>query len=169
MEFREDRERQYTAFVETRVLSLRRTAYHLCGSWHVAEELVQEALIKLYLTWDRVRDSTAIDGYVRQILIRTYLETTRRSWFRRMLPHAEPPEARATGTGDPDHRMDLTAALARLPTGQRVVLVLRYLEGLDINETARVLKRSTGTVKSQTSLGLARLRELLPGYLNASR
>jgi RNA polymerase sigma-70 factor (sigma-E family) len=159
---------EFSAYVETRVLSLRRTAYRLCGSWHVAEELVQETLIKLYLCWNRVRGSAGLDGYVRQILVRTYLETTRRSWFRRILPTADPPE-HAVAQPDPDHRMDLTAALARLPTGQRVVLVLRYFEGLDINETARVLGRSTGTVKSQTSLGLARLRELLPGYLNSSR
>jgi RNA polymerase sigma-70 factor (sigma-E family) len=168
MESRQDREREYTAFVEARVLSLRRTAYHLCGSWHVAEELVQDALIKLYLKWNSVRGSASLDGYVRQILVRTYLETTRRSWFRRILPTAEPPETAAVAV-DADHRMDLTAALARLPPGQRVVLVLRYFDGLDINETARVLGRSPGTVKSQTSLGLARLRELLPGYLNASR
>jgi RNA polymerase sigma-70 factor (sigma-E family) len=166
---RDDRERQYVAYVETRVLPLRRTAYRLCGSWHVAEELVQEALIKLYLCWDRVRGSTALDAYVRQILVRTYLETTRRSWFRRILPTAEPPEPGISVVVDADHRMDLTAALARLSTGQRVVLVLRYFEGLDINETARALGRSPGTVKSQTSLGLAKLRELLPDYLNTSR
>jgi RNA polymerase sigma-70 factor (sigma-E family) len=166
---RDDRERQYTAFVQTRVVSLRRTAYHLCGSWHVAEELAQEALIKLYLCWDRVRGSSTLDGYVRQILVRTYLETTRRSWFRRILPTAEPPEPGAGVVVDADQRMDLTAALAQLPAGQRVVLVLRYFEGLDINETARALGRSPGTVKSQTSLGLAKLRVLLPGYLNASR
>jgi RNA polymerase sigma-70 factor (sigma-E family) len=165
----DDRERRYTAYVEARVLPLRRTAYHLCGSWHVAEELVQEALIKLYLGWNRVRDEASLDGYVRRILVRTYLETTRRSWFRRILPTAEPPEPDTPVVVDADRRMDLTAALARLPAGQRVVLVLRYFEGLDINETARVLGRSPGTVKSQTSLGLARLRDLLPGYLNASR
>jgi RNA polymerase sigma-70 factor (sigma-E family) len=169
MESTEDRDRQYTAYVQARVLPLRRTAYHLCGSWHVAEELVQEAFIKLYQKWDHVRGSATLDGYVRQILVRTYLETTRRSWFRRILPTAELPEAAERDATDPDRRMDVTAALARLPAGQRVVLVLRYFEGLDINETAGVLGRSPGTVKSQTSLGLARLRELLPGYLNASQ
>lgn len=159
---------EFSAYAEARVLPLRRTAYHLCGSWHVAEELVQEALIKLYLAWHRVHGSSGLDGYTRQILVRTYLETTRRRWYRRILPTADPPDHVAPQP-DPDHRMDLTAALARLPAGQRVVLVLRYLDGLDINETALVLGRSTGTVKSQTSAGLARLRELLPGYLNASR
>ncbi|GAA1035635.1 SigE family RNA polymerase sigma factor [Virgisporangium ochraceum] len=168
MKSRQAQDREFTAFVESRVLSLRRTAFHLCGSWHVAEELVQDALIKLYLKWQSVGGSASLDGYVRQILVRTYLETTRRSWFRRILPTTDPPETPAVAA-DADHRMDLIAALAQLPAGQRAVVVLRYLDDLDINETARVIGRSPGTVKSQASLGLARLRELLPGYLNTSR
>lgn len=166
---RNDRERQYAAYVQDHVLQLRRTAYHLCGSWHAAEDLVQETLVKLYLHWGRVSGMASPDGYVRQILVRTYLETTRRSWFRRVFPAAEPPDHPAPAPADADHRMDLIAALGRLPAGQRAVLVLRYFEGLDINETARVLRRSPGTVKSQSAAGLAKLRELLPGYLNASR
>jgi RNA polymerase sigma-70 factor (sigma-E family) len=166
---RADRERDYVAYVQSRAVSLRRTAYHLCGGWHAAEDLVQEALTRLYLHWDRMSAVGSVDGYTRQILVRVYLEQARRSWFRRMFPTASPPDRAAPPAADPDHRLDLRAALDRLPAGQRTVVVLRFYEGLDVNETARVLKRSPGTVKSQTSAAMARLRDLLPGYLGAAR
>jgi RNA polymerase sigma-70 factor (sigma-E family) len=165
---RADREREYVAYVEDRVLRLRRIGYHLCGSWHGAEDLVQETLIRLYQRWERVSTMASRDGYVRQILVSVYLDQTRRSWFRRMLPTSDPPERAAPAGASPDDRMDLMAALDQLPPGQRAVVVLRYLEGLDVTETATALRRSPGTVKSQTRAALANLRLLLPGYADPS-
>jgi RNA polymerase sigma-70 factor (sigma-E family) len=166
---RSDQEQAYVAYAQTRMVRLRRTAYHLCGGWHAAEDLVQDTLTKLYLCWERVSAVESLDGYVRQILVRTYLEQTRRSWFRRMFLTAEPPDQPAPVTADPDPRVDLMEALARLPAGQRAVVVLRYFEQLDVNATAQALGRSPGTVKSQTANALANLRKLLPGYLDQSR
>lgn len=166
---RADREQDYVAYVEAHAVRLRRVAYHLCGSWQAAEDLVQDALLRAYVHWGRAAAAGSVHGYVRTILVRVYLDQTRRSWFRRMLPMAQPPDRPAPAGADPHHRVDLHAALDRLPAGQRTVLVLRYFEGLDVNETARVLRRSPGTVKSQTAAAIAHLRDLLPGYQGAAR
>lgn len=161
---RAEAEQEYIAYVEGHVIRLRRIAYHLCGAWHTAEDLVQETLVRLYVHWPKAARADSTDAYVRQMLVRTHLDQTRKSWFRRMFPTAEPPERAAPVGADPDQRLDLQAALDRLPPGQRAVVVLRYLEGLDVNETAAALRRSPGTVKSQTRDALANLRNLLPGY-----
>ncbi|BCJ33200.1 DNA-directed RNA polymerase sigma-70 factor [Actinocatenispora thailandica] len=165
---RADREREYVAYVEASMVRLRRTAYHLSGNWHAAEDLVQETLAKLYQRWNRLREIEALDGYVRKMLYRTFLSHTKRAWYRR-ISLTEPPDAPAPDGRAPDDRLDLMAALARLPAGQRAVVTLRYLERLDVNETARVLGRSPGTVKSQTANALANLRTLLPGYRDEPR
>ncbi|HEY3503277.1 MAG TPA: SigE family RNA polymerase sigma factor [Actinocatenispora sp.] len=156
-------QQEYEAYVEGRVLALRRTAYRLTGSWDTAEDLVQDTFVKLYLHWGRAARADSIDRYARRTLLNTYLDQVRRPWFRRILPYAAPPEGVA---GQPDHdgRLDLRAALGRLAPGQRAVLVLRYWEGLDVAETAATLGCSAGTVKSQTSAAIGALRRLLPGY-----
>jgi RNA polymerase sigma-70 factor (sigma-E family) len=166
---REDAERAYVAYVEDRAVRLRRTAYRLCGGWHTAEDLVQETLIRLYARWERLSEVGSLDAYVRQILVRVYLGQARGSWFRRVFPTDRVPERPAPPGPDSGDRLDLAAALDQLPPGQRAVVVLRFYEGLDVAETARVLRRSAGTVKSQTSAALTKLRDLLPGYLGAAR
>src|SRR5689334_7339638 len=163
---RADDERAYVEFVQGRVLALRRTAYHLCGDWHLAEDLVQSALLLLYRHWPRVVAASAPDAYVRKIVVNAVLEERRRWWSRRVRPVAEPPDRHG---GSPaagvEGRLDLRTALASLPARQRAVLVLRYWEGLDVAETAEALSCTTGTVKSQTSDAIAALRRLMPEYV----
>lgn len=166
---RADHEREYVAYATKSMVRLRRAAYHLCGGWHTAEDLVQDTLAKLYQKWGRVRTVESRDAFVRKMLFRTYLDQTRRSWFQRVFLTAEPPDRAAHDTGEHGERLDLIGALAQLPPGQRAVVVLRYFDRLDVNETARVLGRSPGTVKSQTAYALANLRRLLPGYLDQSQ
>jgi RNA polymerase sigma-70 factor (sigma-E family) len=165
---RTDAEQAYVKYIEARLVRWRRTAYRLCGGWHTADDLVQETLIRLYTRWVKLTDVVSLDAYVHQMLYRVYLEQTRRSWFRRVSPTAEVPDAPAPAGADVDSELDLSTVLAQLPPGQRAVVVLRFYEGLDVLETARVLRRSTGTVKSQTSAALAKLRDLLPGYLGVA-
>jgi RNA polymerase sigma-70 factor (sigma-E family) len=162
---RAEQEREYVAYVGARLLSLRRTAFRLCGDWHRAEDLVQTALVLLYRHWKRASAAESLDAYVRRILINAYLEDQRRWWHRRVEPRPDPePAVAARATGAVDARLDLLAALAGLAPGQRAVLVLRYWEGLDVAETAAALGCSPGTVKSQTSYAIAALRRRLPGY-----
>ncbi|GHH36605.1 SigE family RNA polymerase sigma factor [Lentzea cavernae] len=152
-----DRDREFGEFVDARALVMRRTAYLLCGDWHRAEDIVQQSLIKMYVAWSRVRKDS-IDAYSRKVLVRTAIDETRRGFFQReRTVDAVPERAVADSASD----LDLREALDALPPGQRAVVVLRYWEDLSITETARILGRTEGTVKSQAAKGLAALRTLL--------
>lgn len=151
---------EFTAYVAGCSARMRRTAFLLCGDWQRAEDAAQDAFVKLYLSWDRVRVRAALDGFVRTILVRALIDEGRRPW-RREHPNGAVPELQAPESMSAADRMTVQAALARVPPRQRAVLVLRFYEECDVAETARVLGCSQGTVKSQTARGLARLRELL--------
>ena len=152
------RDEKFTAYVAARAGVLRRSAYLLCGDWHRAEDLVQSALTKVYLSWGRVSRADNVDGYVRTMLVRTYLDEQRRRW-RRELPTDDVGDHDGTDPSDRvATRLDLVRALGTLPPRQRAVVVLRCWEDLPIAEVARTLDCSEGTVKSQTSRGLAARR-----------
>ncbi|RZS41348.1 RNA polymerase sigma-70 factor (sigma-E family) [Herbihabitans rhizosphaerae] len=154
------RDGEFAEYVDTRLPVMRRTAYLLCGDWHRAEDLVQTALSKLYVVWPRLRASAGIDAYARTVLVRTSIDESRKAFRRRESTTSEPPELSVPPSGVED-AVDVRRALGQLPAGQRAVVVLRYWEDLSITETARVLGRTEGTVKSQAAKGLAALRELL--------
>jgi RNA polymerase sigma-70 factor (sigma-E family) len=150
-----------------RQASLLRTAYLLTGDRHTAEDLVQTALAKLYLSWDRVERRELVDGYVRRILVNEHNSLWRRAWKRREVTTDELPE-QATSSVDADVDADPAADSGQsaalwefvqtLPRRQRAVVVLRYYEELSEAETAAVLGVSVGTVKSQCSRALASMR-----------
>ena len=155
--------RQFSEYFAARHDVVRRTAYLMCGDWHWADDLAQSAFIRLAGAWHRVRDPQALDAFVRTCLVRAYLADTRRVWRRRERSSAELPELPAA---DDDaelatRRVIFARALRELPPRQRVTLICRYYQGLDVAETAAVLGCSEGTVKSQTARGLAALRRVL--------
>ena len=151
------RERDFSAYMEARQPSLLRTAYLLVGDQHTAEDLVQVAFAKLYLSWDKVRDGEALDGYVRRILVNEHNSLWRRAWKRREQTTDDVPEH---GRSDSyDEGSDLWAVIQTLPRRTRAVIVLRYYEDLSEAEIAETLGVTRGTVKSQASRGLALLRE----------
>lgn len=151
---------EFHAYVQARSRALLRTAYLLTGNRQDAEDLLQTALAKTYLAWDRINDKGAADGYVRRVLV-----NTQASWWRRNrvdeYPTAELPET--DDTSDPIAASDLRevvwTALGRLPRRQRAMVVLRYYEDLTEAETAAILGVSIGTVKSTVSRALDRLRD----------
>jgi RNA polymerase sigma-70 factor (sigma-E family) len=150
---------EFTEFVVASWPSLYRTAYLLLGDRELAEDLVQTTLAKTYASWSKVRDVGATRSYAR-----TTLANTASSWFRKRSWRAErPTEMVETGSYDDAHsdRHALTAALAKLAPRQRAVVVLRFYEDLSVAQTAHALHCSEGTVKSQTSDALTRLRGLL--------
>jgi RNA polymerase sigma-70 factor (sigma-E family) len=153
-----DRDREFAEYVDARALVMRRTAYLLCGDWHRAEDLVQTALTKLYVAWPRVRRDGSVDAYARKVLVRASIDDSRRAFRRRETVVDAVPDTAIAGAGSD---LDVRGALALLPVGQRTVVVLRYWEDLSVTETARLIGRTEGTVKSQTAKGLAALRELL--------
>jgi RNA polymerase sigma-70 factor (sigma-E family) len=151
---------QFTELVHASWASLYRTAYLMLGDHAEAEDLVQTALAKTYATWHRVREVEAAGGYARTVLVNTAA-----SWFRKRSWRNERPSERLPDAGyehaDGTDRPTVIAALATLPPRQRAVVVLRYYEDLSVAQVAAALGCSDGTVKSQTSEALAKLRVLL--------
>jgi RNA polymerase sigma-70 factor (sigma-E family) len=150
---------EFTQFAHASWASLYRTAYLMLGDAAEAEDLVQTALAKTYAAWSKVRDVNAAPAYARTVLV-----NTASSWFRkRSWRNERPTEALPDIVEERDlsDRPAVMDALAALPPRQRAVIVLRYYEDLSVAQAASALDISEGTVKSQTSDALARLRTLL--------
>lgn len=154
-------EEQYTEYVTERLPALRRIAYLLCGDSHRADDIVQNAITRLYVHWRKARAAENIDAYVRTIVVRTFLNEQRTGWLSRVRLVSETPDRHAPPGPDVETTQVLHAALARVPPKQRAVLVLRFLYDLPVAEVAGILGCSTGNVKSQTAHGLTALRKQL--------
>lgn len=159
-------EQDFAEYFAARRDAVRRSAYLLCGDWHRADDLAQTAFVALHRKWRKIRDHGALDAYVRRTLVRAVIDESRRPWRRERFVEELPEPGRPDGDeGDPARTVPTRAALLdglrRVPPRQRAVLVLRFLEGLDVAATAGTLKCSEGTVKSQTARGLTALREAL--------
>jgi RNA polymerase sigma-70 factor (sigma-E family) len=150
----------FREFATSRTTPLHRSAYLLCGDWHLAHDLVQETLIKALRHWKKVQQADSPEAYVRGILLNTVRDGRRRTAPTVPLADAAEPAVRDR-TDEVGRRDELFQALLRLPFRQRATVVLRYLEGLSEKETAAVLRCSQGTVKSQSSHALAALRSHL--------
>lgn len=155
-----EREAAFTEYVAARGLWLRKVAFLLCQDWHRADDLVQHSLIQLYARWPQAEKIHNMDGYARKVVINTFLAEQRSPWWRRAVPWTEQSRTQEVAA-DLDAAIDLSAALSALPPRQRAAIVLRYYCDLSVDETASVLSCSAGTVKSQTSRGLASLRRKL--------
>ena len=166
-------ERDEQAFAEYFVArrdAVRRSAYLLCGDWHRADDLAQTAFVSLHRRWRKIQDRGALDAYVRRSVVRAMIDETRRPWRRERFVEQLPEVAGDGEVGDAvATRSALLDGLRRVPPRQRAVLVLRFLEGLDVAGTAAALKCSEGTVKSQTARGLSTLREVLGDALDDLR
>ncbi len=151
----------FRKFVATRSIALLRSAYLLVGDRHRAEDLLQTALVKTYLTWSRIRDIGAVEAYVRRTMV-----TTATSWWRgrhyRESPVAQLPERVALDEVAVRLERDVMwQHLRALPAMQRAVLVLRFYEGMSEAEIAETLGLRRGTVKSHASRALATMRRRL--------
>jgi RNA polymerase sigma-70 factor (sigma-E family) len=155
-----DRDAAYSEFVRARRGHLRRIAYAICGDWHRADDLVQTALVKLYVAWPRVQRDGREEAYVRTILVRANIDESRRPW-RRETSGLTGPERSAREPLPVEERSALFDALQELPPMQRKAVLLRHWLGLSVAETARELGISEGTVKSHTSRGVEKLQVAL--------
>jgi RNA polymerase sigma-70 factor (sigma-E family) len=166
---RTSEEERFREFAREQATALRRSAYLLCGDWHLADDLTQTTLIKLHGAWPRVTRRHQPVSYARKILLRCWLDERRRPWRRAEqrggeVPEGVDPSAGPAGTHElAGQRAELVGLLAALPPRQRAVLVLRYFESLSVGETAAALGCSEGTVKSQAARGLAAMRTRLDG------
>jgi RNA polymerase sigma-70 factor (sigma-E family) len=165
---------EFAEFVQARQHQLIRAARLYCGDYHAAEDLVQDALVKLASRWESVRDGSP-DAYVRRILYRDSVSRWRK-WGRE-IPYAAQAGERDLLDDDAvpaevDDWVDgspVRQALSQLPPRQRAVIVLRYFEDLSEADIAEVLGCSPGTVKSQASKALHRLRTLMPQVSGSNR
>jgi RNA polymerase sigma-70 factor (sigma-E family) len=146
-------------YVAARGSALLRTATVLAGDYVEAEDLLQAALAKTYLAWDRINDRAAVDGYVRRAMV-----NTRISWWRRrkleIYPTDQLPDLPVDDhTAESDLRDALGRALQRLPERQRLAVMMRYYEDMSETEIAEALGVTVGTVKSTVSRAVAKLRD----------
>jgi RNA polymerase sigma-70 factor (sigma-E family) len=166
------KEDDFRRFVETHWHALVRTAFLLVGDHGRAEDLVQQVLVSVHRRWAQIESTGTPTGYVRAALVNQSISNSRRnrvketlfgglsSSERGSLPQGFDREPRDAYRGI-ENRDVLLRALLDLPPRMRAVVVLRYFEDLTEAATAQALGMSVGSVKSQTSRGLHRLREHL--------
>jgi RNA polymerase sigma-70 factor (sigma-E family) len=145
---------EFTEFVSARLSTLRRVAYLLCQDWQRSDDLVQAAVTRLYVHWERARGLEHIEAYAKTILVREFLGEQRSSWAKRVrIGFALPDSAALAHNGDAE--LDMRAALAGLAPRQRATIVLRFYCDLSVEQTAELLGCTVGTVKSQTAKAIA--------------
>lgn len=150
---------EFRAFMHGRWHAMVRLGYALTGDLGHAEDLAQTAFARAYASWPRVRRAGDPDSYVRQILINENRNRFRRRRVAEQLTDRVPERSGVDAAAGHDERSALLAALWALGPRQRAVVVLRYWLDLTEAETAAALGCSVGTVKSQASRALARLRQ----------
>jgi RNA polymerase sigma-70 factor (sigma-E family) len=159
----------FCEFVRTRTPALLRTAFLLTGDRHLAEDLVQDALARTHRGRHRLDDPGHFEAYTRTAMYHLHVSW----WRRRKVIESLPGELGDVVQPGSDHarrtdlKLALHEALAQLTRRQRAVLVLRFFEDRSEAEAADLLHCSVGTIKSQTSKALARMREMAPGLLSA--
>ena len=153
---------QISAFadlVEARSTAMLRLAYAVVGDYQLAQDLLQESLVKVYVAWPRLRDGAAAEAYVRRTIVTTAISWRRRRSFHESAVDAVPEEHGPDNSDRLATHDVLLDHVRGLPPRQRTALVLRYYEDLSEVETADLMGCSTGTVKSQVSAAVDKLRE----------
>ena len=152
----------FTSFAAGSGGRLRRTAYLLCGDWQLAADIVQEALIRVYVAWPRLEKKGGLPTYARRAVISVATDMARkRSSTEVPTEHDDAIASTTDIEGTTVDRDTLLRALAALAPRQRACVVLRYYEELSVTEVARALNCSEGNVKSQTSRALATLQQTI--------
>lgn len=151
---------EFAEFVDGRFSALQRFGYLLTGEWHLAEDLVQTSLTKVWFHRRSLRSGNALESYTRTVMVNTSTQWWRRKWKGETPTETLPEASTSSAYSSVDERDRLLRALATLPRRTRAALVLRYFEDLPDAEIATVMGCSASTVKSTISRGLAKLREL---------
>jgi RNA polymerase sigma-70 factor (sigma-E family) len=166
MDVRPGRDAALSRLFEAHYAEMVRLAFFLTGSWPVAEDLAQEAFVRLWRRWGGLRDHHAALGYLRTTVVNLSRSALRRRLLELRHQHTIGQQGH---NADPVARLDVARALAGLPAGKRACVVLRHLVDLSVEETAAVLGISAGSVKSQTHKGLRLLEAALSDRDDRSR
>jgi RNA polymerase sigma-70 factor (sigma-E family) len=159
---RRDRE-VFAEFASARSGALFRTAYLMVGEHALAQDLLQESLTKTYVAWPRLREVANAEAYTRRVITTTAISWRRRRSWSELPTETMPERPVAADAEDVATRAWVWSALQELPPRQRAAIVLRYYEDLTEAQTAAAMGCAVGTVKSQVSQGLRRLRDRLGG------
>ena len=146
----------FMEFMSAAAPRLRRTAYLLCGDWHAAQDLTQATLVRVFVSWHRIRDPGSAHAYAQRTLVNGYLAGRRRKSSTEVASGDLADRASPAGTAD--LRIVLMQALGILTPRARAVVVLRYWEDRSIDQVAALLGCSAGNVTSQSARALAKLR-----------
>ncbi|MGH3988212.1 MAG: SigE family RNA polymerase sigma factor [Pseudonocardiaceae bacterium] len=155
----------FPEFVAARSTSLLRTAYLVVGDHQLAQDLVQESLVKTYMAWRRLRDVGNAEAYARRVMVTTSISWRRRRSFDERPAEALPEIVVADMADLIAAEADLWTQLYALPPRQRAAVVLRYCEDLSEAQTAELMGCSVGSVKRHTFNGLAKLRDQMGARL----
>ena len=153
---------EFHAFAAERLDRWRRSAYLLSDDWHLADDLVSEAVIRLFRHWPKVRKAANPHAHAQKILTRCGLTERRRAWWRRersapVLPATPIPQDERVVD-----RLPLADLLRRVTPRQRALLILRYYLDYSVEDTAEILGVTAGTVRGQCSRALEQLRNGQP-------
>lgn len=153
------READFTAYVHARQEALLRFAFLVTADAEAAKDLVQSALTKAFLRWDRISTLEAPDAYVRRIIVNEHTSWWRAAWRRREVTSTPLVEVSTLAAGEQrPHDAELWAHIVALSPMQRAIVVLRFYEDLTEAQTAEVLGCTLGTVKTHSSRAMERLR-----------
>ena len=149
---------EFVAFVERSGSRLCETAFWLCRDWSLAQDLTQTTLIKVYLSWRRIKHDDPY-AYSKQVLLRTYLDHKRLKRSAEVQTDVVPDRPAAADAAE--LRITLLDALGHLSPRDRAIIVLRYWEDHSVQTVAELLGLSPGAVKMHSMRALASLRALL--------
>ncbi|GAA3959586.1 SigE family RNA polymerase sigma factor [Actinoplanes auranticolor] len=154
------RDEEFAAFVAAATPRLRRTAYLMCRDWHLAQDLTQLTLAKMYASWHRIWRTANLEAYSRRVLMNAVFDQRkRRSGTEVVL--AELPDRPGHPAQSAELHVTLMQALATLPVRDQAIVVLRHWEDHSVETVAEILNVSSSVVKMQSMRALGRLRELL--------
>jgi RNA polymerase sigma-70 factor (ECF subfamily) len=154
-----------SAFAEVlrrRQARVRKFMYHLCRHTAQGDDLAQQVFLTAWQSLKQLRSAAAFDGWLRRIMVTTWLAEARRGKIS-TTSEIDPADV-AVHRDSTATRMDLDTALSTLPPDMRLCVVLAYSDGLSHPEIVSLTEMPLGTVKSHISRGAARLREILADY-----
>jgi RNA polymerase sigma-70 factor (sigma-E family) len=155
------RDAEFTEFVAAATPRLRRTAYLMCRDWHLAQDLTQLTLARMYASWGRIWRTVDLEAYSRRVLMNAVFDQRKRRSSAEVVS-ADLPD-RPDGSAEPsaDLHVTLMRALATLPVRDQAIVVLRHWEDHSVERVAEIMDVSVSVVKTQSMRSLARLRALL--------
>ena len=155
------RDEEFAAFVMAATPRLRRTAYLMCRDWHLAQDLTQLTLAKMYASWGRIWRTANLEAYSRRVLMNAVFDQAKRRSHSEVVL-AELPDRPGRPVADtPELHVALMRALATLPVRDQAIVVLRHWEDQSVDMVAEILGVSASVVKMQSMRALSRLRDLL--------